>query len=348
MITCEHCGKVYKSNVTPLHCRCGGVTGKYIEPVKPIRYNAWHTLHTRYANATRSDQWHKQTEQQWLDFDFAKLIPCGSCGNKWLEIRPLMDLSTPEAAFRSAWQLHNRVSQQHLSPPKQAITYEHCRAIYLGERINRLCVVTLATGQAVPILEISRQSIADYARRCGADYIELCGTTESWWGLEKFRLHKIAQAFDRTLFLDCDVLIGADCPSLFDVAPSGSVAMHDDCPYLSSVQWLEDERKTVFESQTVEGSYPKTCLNSGVVLCSREHADIWTRPKDPFPTSHCAEQIWIEFLAGRFPIFQLPTEFNTQFWMRDFANLKESASILHWANCKDKATEMLNGVKLHF
>lgn len=310
----------------------------YIEPPKPLRYNGWHALHTRYANAIKTDEWDKATEQNWLTVDFAKLIPCGTCGNKWLQISSLMDLSTPESAFRSAWQLHNRVSQQHVSPTHEAIPYEHCRAIYLGERINRLCVVALATGPAVPILELTRQNIREYAARCGADYIELRGTTEPWWGLEKFRVHNIAQAYDRTLFLDCDLLIGADCPSLFGVVPSDSVAMHDDYPYLQTVQWLQDERRTVFESQAIEGSYPQRCLNTGVVMCSREHADIWKRPIDPFPTSHCAEQIWIEYQASRHPIFELPTEWNTQFWMLDFNQRKEEASIVHWANCKDKAT----------
>lgn len=304
--------------------------------------NPWVVIHNRYASAIKTNRWHEPTERQWLNSEFVKLIPCVSCGNKWLEISPLMDLSTSESAFQSSWQLHNRVSQQHVNPPHDAIPYEHCRAIYLGEQINRLCVVTLATGPAVPILEISRKSISEYARRCGADYIELRGTTEQWWGLEKFRVHNIAKAFERTLFLDCDLLIGDDCPNLFDVVPSDYVAMHDDYPYLKAVEWLDQERKTVFDSQHVEGCYPQKCLNTGVVMCSREHADIWTRPTDPFPTSHCAEQIWIEYLANHYSIFELPTELNTQWWMRDFGRLKANANITHWANCKDKAQAMSN------
>lgn len=38
MITCEQCGKVYQTDVTPLYCRCGGVTG-YVHP-EPVK-NSW-------------------------------------------------------------------------------------------------------------------------------------------------------------------------------------------------------------------------------------------------------------------------------------------------------------------
>jgi len=38
MIICDKCGKVYQSDVTPLHCRCGNVTG-YIQPeIKPSKW----------------------------------------------------------------------------------------------------------------------------------------------------------------------------------------------------------------------------------------------------------------------------------------------------------------------
>jgi hypothetical protein len=339
MITCEHCGKVYQSNVTPLHCRCGGVTG-YVEPTKPVRPNPWHILHMRYAAAI-AGLWSETVERNWLDVEFSKLIPCGSCGGKWLEIRPQLDLSTPEAAFAASWRLHNVVSTEHLEPPKAEITWEQCQAIYLGtQRVDRNCVVTLATGPAVEILEISKPSIQAYAERCNADYIELRGTTEAWWGLEKFRVRNIARSYNRTLFLDCDVIVRDDCPDLFAMVPQDHVAMHDDWPHLEHFDWLKAERQTVFDSQAVEGSYPEQALNTGVVLCSREHADIWTRPIDPFPTSHCAEQIWIEHLAREYPVFKLPTELNCQWWMNDFEQRKPSSHVIHWANCKNKSDSM--------
>lgn len=39
MITCEKCGKVYQSEVTPLRCRCGFVSGPNAVQGKPVRAN---------------------------------------------------------------------------------------------------------------------------------------------------------------------------------------------------------------------------------------------------------------------------------------------------------------------
>lgn len=307
----------------------------------PIALNAWHTIHTRYASAISSGQWNETTERHWLDTVFQLLIPCGDCGGRWLEIRPQLDLSSAESAFESCWRLHNLVSARHVQPAKAELSYRQCRAIYLGEATAGLCVVTLATGhQANDVLNVSRPSLAAYAARCNADYIELRGTTEPWWGLEKFRVRNLAKAFERTLFLDCDVIIRENCPDLFALVPETQIGMHDDWPHLMGVEWLRAERKSVFDSQAIDGIYPEAAMNTGVVMVSRQHADIWTRPRDPFPTSHCAEQIWIEFLASEYPVFKLPTEFNCQWWMGDFEQRKPSSHVIHWANCRSKADSM--------
>lgn len=93
--------------------------------------NPWVILHGRYSAAIQSGQWDEKTEQIWLDEEFSKLIPCGSCGSKWLEIKPLIDLSSAESAFKSSWEVHNIVSTQHVVPAKEPITFEECQALYL-------------------------------------------------------------------------------------------------------------------------------------------------------------------------------------------------------------------------
>ncbi len=336
--TCETCGKVmwHEGGVVP---RCSHTRGT---PQATARPSAWHIIHSRYAAAIQSGKWSETVERHWLDTEFSRLVPCGACGSKWTSLAATIDLCSAERAFESTWLAHNRVSTEHVQPALQTITYTQCRAIYLGERTSGKCIVTLATGPATAILDVSRGSIQAYAERCGAQYVELKGVTEPWWGLEKFRVHNLARAYDRTLFFDCDLLIRNDCPDLFKLVPKDHVAMHDDWPYLQSHQWLEDERRSVFKSQRVVGDYPQQALNSGVVLCCRAQADIWKRPsEEPFPTSHCAEQIWIEFAARHSQIFKLPTQFNTQWWMREFEQLKPSAAIVHWANDPNKSDSMM-------
>ena len=345
---CRVCGSTVFSDNAEIVCRRCAKKHRSTG-VAQLQPNAWHIIHTRYAAAISLEQWNEATERDWLNTEFPKLIPasCG-CADAWKPLADQLDLSNAEAAFQSAWNAHNVVSTQHVQPPLPTITYAQCRAMYLGEQLGGRCVVTLATGAAaVETLGVSRPSLQAYAKHCGADYLELRGHTEPWWGLEKFRVRNLALAYDRCLFLDCDLLIDANCPNLFDLVPVDCVGIHDDYPLLSSHEWLAAERAEVFKSQSVPGLYTATCLNTGVVICSRQHADIWTRPVDPFPTSHCAEQIWIEYKASKYPIFKLPTEFNTQWWMKDFTARLSAACIAHWANCQTKANAMREFVKLN-
>jgi hypothetical protein len=98
--------------------------------------NPWHVIHTRYANAMHSDQWHEATERTWLNTEFPKLIPssCG-CGGAWQPLSDQLDLSTAEAAFRSVWAAHNTVSTQHCQPPLPAMPYDQCRSLWLGPKV---------------------------------------------------------------------------------------------------------------------------------------------------------------------------------------------------------------------
>jgi hypothetical protein len=77
----------------------------------------------------------------------------------------------------------------------------------------------------------------------------------------------------------------------------------------------------------------KSVLNTGVVMCDRKHASIWKPPLHPFFPTHCSEQFWIQNSARGLPFFQLPTAFNTQYWMPEFRKLLPTAKVVHLANC---------------
>jgi hypothetical protein len=68
-------------------------------------------------------------------------------------------------------------------------------------------------------------------------------------------------------------------------------------------------------------------------MCDRKHATIWKPPSQPFFPTHCSEQFWIESNVRGLPFFQLPTEFNTQYWMPNFRELVPTAKVIHLANC---------------
>jgi len=114
-----------------------------------------------------------------------------------------------------------------------------------------------------------------YAKRIGADFVAITKSAQDWWGLEKFRVHPFAQAYERTLYVDADVFLTEETPDLFEVVPAGHVAMHDDWSQLPSFEWVFEERRNILQSQELPMDNSKSVLNTGVVMCDRKHASIW-------------------------------------------------------------------------
>lgn len=112
--------------------------------------NAWVTIHSRYASAIESGEWSETVERHWLASAFRPMVPCLACAGKWLEIEPLLDLSTPDAAFRTSWELHNKVSTEHVQPAKQAISFERCKALYLQQPSMDDCCVAVTSLSLLP------------------------------------------------------------------------------------------------------------------------------------------------------------------------------------------------------
>lgn len=200
-------------------------------------------------------------------------------------------------------------------------------------------IITVATGEVHEQLlhECTAPCMQRYADKFDADFIALTGATQCWWGLEKMRIKPLIEQYDRALFLDADVLIREGAPNLFDVVPPGHIGMHDDyihCKAKNGLGWLEPARRAMLDSQMVDYYEYPGALNTGVVVTDREHASIWTPWKNmDFPRSHVDEQLWVEWLAWKHPIFGIPTEFNTQWWFRDFFERAKYAWFIHLANC---------------
>lgn len=204
----------------------------------------------------------------------------------------------------------------------------------LPRKRRKRLVVTIATGpQHEPLLEICGPWMKRYADKCGADYVQLTGTSQYWWGIEKFRLQPLVSMYDRTLFLDADVMVSPRAPNIFKAVPRNMIAMHDDLKRLLPTTWKYwIERKNVADSQGLpEKNYPYM-LNTGVVVCSREHAGIWRPPQKRLPCTHCDEQFWIERQCEPFELFELEDRWNWEFWFDDFKQKLDSAWMVHYVN----------------
>lgn len=199
---------------------------------------------------------------------------------------------------------------------------------------DRLLVTVACGGQYETLLrEFTGPAMQAYAARIRADFLPLVGRTQDWWGLEKFRVGAVAQRYQRTLFVDADVLIRADAPDIFDLVPEGHIAMHDDWAAQGDHQWHRAQRDALWSSQGVPPLHLSTMRNSGVIVCDQMHADIWTPPERPVPGNHCDEQFWVERHARFYPSFDLPRAWNTQWYYPDFPTTRADAYFVHFACC---------------
>lgn len=205
------------------------------------------------------------------------------------------------------------------------------------EPVNPFAIITLAVGQkATEQHAITGPQMAAYAERCGADYHAITDDQSPSYPLaNKFRLKTLAAKYDRVLYLDADVWVRSSAPNIFDACDADHVWMHADRTFQKDPNYLVSNYAEIARQQQVQAIVDYGCFNSGVVLFSKQHIDLWTAPPLPAPTQFLTEQIWIEYNARRTPIplANLPTEWNTQWWFADFAKLEADAHFVHLAAC---------------
>jgi len=198
-----------------------------------------------------------------------------------------------------------------------------------GSRI----VTTVAVGaRGAEMLAATEPTMRRYAERVGADFLAVTGPPlNPRYPLgDKFRLHHLSARYDQLLFIDADALIHRTTPDLFALTPPGHVAIHDDTPQLAAP--LAAQVVRIAASQGVSLPLPDRVLNSGVVLWSRGQP-VWEPPAHPLPTSHVAEQCWVQANIERhaLPVYALDRKWNHQWWSdRELRDLS-GAYVLHLA-----------------
>lgn len=245
------------------------------------------------------------------------------------------DFSSPMAFFHWSVRIHNAVNRKL---GKAELTLGHALTLWQNVRPwsgKTKAIVTIATGRDfLDLLQITGPTIKAYADRCRADYIALTNSTKSWWGLEKFRTRHFVEQYEEVLFVDADCIVQPNAPSLF--GQDCDVLIHDDAPYLHSLDWLRSERRDVCNAIGMQYENSDICLNSGVVYTRKAASSIWAEPPSNIPTSHCAEQIVVEQQAINHGYGELDSRFNWQFYFEDFYAGLDDAYIIHLATCTNK------------
>lgn len=199
----------------------------------------------------------------------------------------------------------------------------------------RHAVVTLVAGKVgAELYKLTGNRMIEYAKRIGADFRIIHDSADSPYPLAyKFKLRKLLDQWERIIFLDADVIITPDAPNLFDEVPESHAGIHEDYPHLDRRDWLEREYYGLCKQMNWPIIEPNTCLNTGVMVLSAAHREMFERPPRPFIPSHTTEQSLINLNIARngIPVHHLPLRLSWLWFIDEQMQRIDQASIHHFA-----------------
>jgi hypothetical protein len=204
----------------------------------------------------------------------------------------------------------------------------------------KLALVTICCGDFYQRMAAhTHPTLRAYAERIGADFIAWDDYTgHTFPHYKKMELAGLLDTYDRLVYVDTDILIRDDAPSLFDVVPADAVGMLDESLFCErrheTIAFME---RTGFDSLAWDGRY----YNSGVMVMSREHRGILAPPPVEYD-GVLKEQNYINAMVAKLKIkvFPLPYRFNRIYPMDSLlGESRHDSYFMHYAGARDGLTE---------
>jgi hypothetical protein len=164
----------------------------------------------------------------------------------------------------------------------------------------KTALVTGAFGDRyLRMAEVTFPNLKAYADRIGADFHALeerrfLGGTPHW---EKLQLADFLGNYDRVIWSDCDILVRADCPNLFDLVPESMIGAWDESvvgPW--DYPGFLDKWSALTKLPRVR--YPGWHANTGVAVFSKRHLPLFSPPSILAGYEVLWEQGWINYQAA--------------------------------------------------
>lgn len=174
-------------------------------------------------------------------------------------------------------------------------------------------------------------SIKKYADKIGADFLNISEfnpayITQKW---NKFYIHELLNKYKRILYLDIDLIIREDAPSLFDIVPEDKLGMFNEGRYSSRFDYLEQASEYYNEPiKKWDGKF----YNSGVMVISRRHKSIFALPKGIDFVETDQPYINLRIQNDKVAMFDIDFKFNRMDILDKFIGISRLDSyIVHYA-----------------
>lgn len=213
--------------------------------------------------------------------------------------------------------------------------------IKINDRLPRkrsdlaICVIP-ANREAMDQLDVTRNNILQYAKKCNADYIELTGDKAPEWPMSnKYRLKRVIEKYEHTLYLDCDVVVKKDCPNIYEELASDKVCFVNEWNIIKSsydllFKGLKEERsKALEEYPHLAKNNREVQPNGGVMLFPKNLADRYSQPPLPYPKRWCFDQDYLLLNLEDDEFEIIDWKYNLEFIDADFWNKIDDAYFVH-------------------
>lgn len=186
-----------------------------------------------------------------------------------------------------------------------------------------------------------------YADKCGADLMILSalpdGLPSPHWA--KFSIYEVLKKhYDRVAFIDADIIIRPDTPSLFDLVPEDQLGIFNEGEFTPRAMCIHEIRK-VYDVDLKKWN-GVDYYNTGVFVVSKEHRFIFKIEEEIKPLRNSfGEQTYLnmKIMANDVKIFNLPFKYNRMSIMDRITGMTRLDSyIVHYAGDGDKLFEKLD------
>lgn len=209
-------------------------------------------------------------------------------------------------------------------------------------------ILTVVSGDKFEkIWQRSEPFFIKYAERCDADLLVLKGTENNlpsphWI---KFSIRDLLKKdYDRIAFVDADIIIRDDAPSLFDIVPEDQFGIFNEGAFTPRNVCIYEVMKVYnVKDFKYDGT---TYYNTGVMVASRKHRHIFKVNDDIKPLRNSfGEQTYLNMkimLSGE-KIFPLHYKFNRLSIMDRITGMSRLDSyLIHYAGDGDKLLEKMD------
>lgn len=211
-------------------------------------------------------------------------------------------------------------------------------------------IITIVNGEKYEkIWQRTEPYFIRYSEKCDAELIvfkeyENMDLPSAHW--LKFGIYNLLKKeFDRIAFIDADIIIRDDCPSLFDIVPEDHFGIFDEGEYTPRAMCIHEVRKVYnVDIKKWNGS---TYYNTGVFVASRGHRFIFKVTEEIKPLRNSfGEQTYLNMKIMSNPqvkVFNLPYQFNRMSIMDRLTGMTRLDSyIIHYAGDGEKLFEKMD------